>query len=218
MYNPLRRLKQSTVAFIALAAFLVPVQSCHAAADEIKIPSTFTHIMLTKQTVAPEVSKCLPAISKTMLSSIEKDFPQSGAISTVQSKEGFFIIMNTNGYCIQKSANNYPILATEAFYKTANPPSKVPTEVTEKWYTEIATLIAKKGNAKVAYVFSNGNAMLVDYSVKDAYLLYPHSFKKAGEWESEKIDLKYSDKMMDSFDATEYNKKPQKSYLLAHRR
>ena len=153
-----------------------------------------------------------------MLSDIAAKFPQSGAITTVQNNDGYFVIADTNGYCIQKSANNYPILATEAFYKTANPPSDVPTDVTEKWYQEIATLIAQKGNANVAYVFENGNAMIVDYSAKDAYLLYPHSFKKAGEWESDKIDVKFSDSRMKSFDATEYNKKAEKQYLLSHRR
>ena len=218
MHTPMRRLTLSAVFFLTFAACLAPLTDCRAAADEISIPSTFTHVLLTKQTVSSEVSKCLPAISEKMLSNIASDFPHTGSIATVQSSNGYFVIAETSGYCIQKSANNHPILATEAFYKTANPPSEVPTETTEKWYTEIATAIAQKGTAKVAYVFSNGNAMIVDYSVKGAYLLYPHSFKNAGEWESEGIDMKFSDKKMDSFDATQYNSKSEKSNLLLHRR
>lgn len=218
MYNPMRRLKHSAVFFLTLAACLGPMTDCRAASDEISIPSTLTHVLLTKETLAPEVTKCLPAVNQTILSSVVADFPQSSGITTVQNNDGYFVISNTSGYCIQKSANKYPIFAVEAFYMTANPSNEVPTEVTEKWYREIATLIAKKGTAKVAFVFSNGNAMRVDYSIKDAYLLYPHSFKKAGEWEAEQIDAKFSHAMMNSFDATEYNNKPQKSYLLAHRK
>ena len=218
MYIPMHRMKLSAVFFLAFVVCTVLVTDCRAATGAINIQSTFTHISLTKETVASEVSKCLPAINKSMLSNITADFPQSGGISTVQSKNGYFVISNTNGYCMQKSASNYPVLATEAFYKTANPPKEVSSAVTEKLYTEIATLIAQKGKAKVAYVFSNGNAMVVDYSVKDAYLSYPHSFKKAGEWESEKIDVKFSDGNMNTFDVTRYNQVSEKKYLLSHRK
>lgn len=217
MYSPMRCLKHYAVFFLALAVGLVSVPDCWAATKDINIPSTFTHVLLTKQTVAPEIEKCLPGVSPHFLTNITSDFPKAGSTITIQNSAGFFVISNTNGYCVQKSKDNYPILAAEAFYKTANPPSDVPKDVTDKLYKDIAVLIAKKGQAKVAYAFNNGNAIIVDYSVKDATLIYPHYFKKAGEWESEKIDIRFTHKMMESFDVTEYDKQTQKLYLLAHR-
>lgn len=217
MYSAMHRLQQSVALILTLVACLAPVTNCPAATNEIDIPNTFTHILLTKQTVADEVAKCLPSVSQEMVSNIAGKFPQSDSITTVQTKDGYFVILNTNGYCIQKSSNDYPILAIEAFYNTANPSKEVPAEVTEKLYKKIAVLIAQKGTAKVAFVFTNGNAMIVDYSVKDAYLLYPHHFKKSGEWESEKIDIKFNDKRMKTFHSTKYDNQEQKKYLLAHR-
>jgi len=222
MYKPMRlpkhNLSYSLRSLLLLVLCCLPLTDSRAEKNEINIPSTFNEVELSKKTVVSEIIKCLPSAPQDFLSRTTADFPEGdGVISTVSGPTGWFVIRGTRGYCVPKSTNGYPILATEAFQDTVNP-SPVPTRVAEQWYKQIATLIAQKGSAKVAYVFDNGNAALADYSsTKGSELHYSLSFKKAGGWETEKLDAKFSDKAMQSCSIRQYGGKFEKSYFLLHR-
>ncbi|MCL1825907.1 MAG: hypothetical protein FWG26_08230 [Betaproteobacteria bacterium] len=184
--------------------------------DLFSIPNAIVELKLSRDTAGPEIKKCLPKMSQDIITRALDGFPKPRERTvTLSSEDGFFAIIEKSGYCIQKSTSGYPMLAPEAFYETVNP-NNVPSKLKEQWYKRIATLIAQKGVARIAYVDVKGGAYIVDYSInKDdpIFLFYPFVFKKHGEWESEKLDAKFSDNRLNSIRATEYNEKHEKPYL-----
>jgi hypothetical protein len=74
-----------------------------------------------------------------------------------------------------------------------------------------------KGVAKVAYVANNGNAFIARFWLEktpDYALSYSSIYKKAGEWESEKLDVRFSDPSMKSVSETKRSGLDQKKFPL----
>jgi len=206
------------VASLVLSS-LISLSECRAEENAISIPKSFTKLKLSKGNIASEIANCLPGMNQEFVTKSDtvKDFPQPHAVIRIESaNDGYFHILNTSGYCVQKSANGHPILPTEAFYKTVNPLGKLSSTLTEQWYEEIARLIAQKGHARVAFVFSNGNATIADYKIEKEnpdILVYSENFKKSGEWESGNFDAKFSNKGLEQISVTKYNDKSEKPYI-----
>ena len=168
--------------------------------DQIRIKPKFDSILLTKENLAIERSKCVPFTfvqSNTRgLDDAVSEFPRKNVTVAVghESSSKKFIYRGTTGLCLEFSANGYPIYAAETFIGTANP-AGVPPDVTDGWYMKIARKIAINGRAKVVYVTRKGTAYLVSYWCDQTgvfALNYWSEFKKVGEWESTEVDYKFS--------------------------
>lgn len=189
---------------------------------KVQISSKFQTIALKRETLAAEINKCVPQISvssEKMNQELSK-FPGTNIVlhGHVSSANQFWV-NKTMGMCLQRSSERFPILAAEAFLETVNPVG-VPPDVTDGWYKQIALVIATKGAAKVAYAFEKGNAFVVDYWVDSSQghkLQYSSSFRKAGNWESERLDLRLSHPSMSSVGETKRGSETAKVNLLSHR-
>ncbi len=197
-------------------------QKNHAEKSKEVIPAKFDAIALTKENYAAQVNKCIPTISvdASYLKDSIKNFPSNG-ITTYQNPKvpSLFVVHQKTAVCMKLSANKYPIFATEAFIDTVNP-NGVSQKVMDKWYRQIAILIAQKGSAKIAYVVNNGNAFIVNYSVKSDFaqqLNYSMQFKKAGTWESEKLDSKFTHASLSGVEETKRGGQGAKPFPLSHR-
>ena len=97
-----------------------------------------------------------------------------------------FVVNGAIGTCVMFSENRYPIWAAEVFYKSVSP-TGVPKQVTDSWYSLLAKDIALTGQAKAAYIFNTGRAVMVTYSIlRGAYLAhsftYKSEFKNIDSW------------------------------------
>ncbi|MDR2451585.1 MAG: hypothetical protein LBE85_07430 [Candidatus Accumulibacter sp.] len=215
--NPLKL----TTAILLVFAFVATAQATDTVQTET-IQNKFNVINLKKETFGAEVNKCIPAISvdSPLLKDSIKDFP-SNAITTYRSSgvASVFVAHRTTGLCLKLSPGKHPIFAAEAFIETVNPVG-VPQNVVDDWYKRIAATIAQKGSAKIAYVFDNGNAFFVNYSVESdspCQLMYSLQFKEAGTWESEKLDSKFTHASLSNISETKRNKQSIKHHPLLHR-
>lgn len=197
-------------------------QKTNAAQENTSISSKFDAIKLTKETYAKQVNKCIPAISvdAPYLKDSIKNFPSNG-VTTYQNPKvaSLFVAHQKTAVCMKLSPEKYPVFAAEAFIETVNP-NGVPQNIVNNWYQQIATLIAQKGSAKIAYVVDNGNAFIVNYSVKSDFahqLMYPMQFKKAGTWESEKLDSKFTHASLSGVNETKRGGQSIKPFPLSHR-
>lgn len=168
--------------------------------DQIKIKSKFDSILLTKDNLAIERSKCVPFTfvqsDTRRMDDAVRDFPRKNVTIAVghESSSKKFIYRGTTGLCLEFSSNGYPIYAAETFIGTANP-TGVPPDVTDGWYMKIARKIAIDGRAKVAYVTRKGTAYIVSYWCEQTGVValnYWSEFKKVGEWENTEFDYKFS--------------------------
>jgi hypothetical protein len=219
--NPLKL----TTAILLVFAFVTtaPLALAQATSNGTnQIQSKFDVIKLEKETLRTEVNKCIPAISadSSLLKDGIKDFP-GNAITTYQGSKAasVFVVFRTTGLCLKLSPKKYPIFAAEAFIKTVSPDG-VPQNVVDDWYKRVAATIAQKGSAKIAYVFNNGNAFIVNYSVKSDspyQLMYLSQFKKAGTWESEKLDSKFTHASLSGVTESKWNEQSIKPHPLLHR-
>jgi hypothetical protein len=167
--NPLKLTSAILLVFALVAT--APPALAQATNDQYganKIQSKFDVIKLKKETFGTEVNKCIPTISadSSFLEDSIKDFPSNG-IRTYRNPAvaSIFVVHQTTGLCLKLSPEKHPIFAAEAFVKTVDPKG-VPQNVVDGWHKQIAATIAQKGSARIAYVFSNGNAFIVNYSVK----------------------------------------------------
>lgn len=165
--------------------------------NQITIPSKFKLVTLTKDNFFYEANKCVQSYNPdaAALRKVLDKFPSDDVMGAghVRSSKTF-IVHQTRGFCLERSASNFPILAAEAIDKTVNPQGAAP-QITDNWNKQIAMLIAIKGTAKVAYTFSNGNAFIATYwvsSSNNTSLLYSSEFKKAGAWENEVLDRRFN--------------------------
>jgi hypothetical protein len=212
-------LKLTALVLFAGAFLAAPL----AATQEIQIKSKFDAVELTKETFGTEVNKCIPAIaadSPFLRDSVNKDFPVNDFRTISNSAvASVFVVYQRTAFCLKLSAGKHPIYATEAFIKTVSPGGP-PEKVVEGWYRQIATLIAQKGSARIAYVFANGNAFIANYSAETdspRRLLYSSEFRKAGDWESEKLDNRFTHASLSEVTVTKWNDKEVKPFLLLHR-
>jgi hypothetical protein len=159
--------------------------------DKVKIMSTFARIEITRENLGKEASRCISDVDADdwRIKQELRDFPSNKIkmVSHANSSKKF-VFWKTTGICLEESTERFPIFAAEMFLKTVNP-NGVPDEITDEWYRQIALLIATRGNAKIAYVLTSGNAYLANYWIDRPMphkLLYSMDFKKAGTWEMEK--------------------------------
>ena len=190
--------------------------------SKIKIESHFTSIEVTRQNLPSEITKCIPQLNTRSknIKDLQDKFPEKHTIVGLghENSSKTFLLRQTTGICIQKSSNKFPIFASEAIIGTVNPEG-VPPDVVDDWYKQIARLIATKGVAKIAYVFGNGNIFAATYWVEptsEFTLFYDDVFKKAGTWEKEKFDAKFSHPSISSVTETKIDGLKEKRFPLAH--
>jgi hypothetical protein len=209
-----------TILVLFAGAFLATAPL--ASAQEIQIKSKFDTVKLTKETYGTEVAKCIPTFSadSSFVKDHLKNFPFDGFMThTNSSVASVFVAHQTTGLCLKLSPGKYPIYAAEAFVETVNPEGP-PEKVIDGWYKQIAALIARKGSAKIAYVFGNGNAFIANYSVESDRpyrLSYSTQFNKAGAWENEKLDAKFTHASLSNISETKRDGQGVKPYVLLHR-
>ncbi|NJM43762.1 MAG: hypothetical protein HC858_06840 [Brachymonas sp.] len=170
--------------------------------NHISIPAKFDTQPVNAQTISRAAQPCLPWLltaSGPGLPKLVEDIEKSktGMVSyTMRNSGNLFVIHREQAFCVQRSTAMLPILAAEALMDTAHPVG-LPAGVLESWHSQIARRLAVVGQAKVAYSSSEGgNTSIVHYwlnSVGSRLLIkYSHTFKKAGEWEKDLIDLHFS--------------------------
>jgi hypothetical protein len=199
-----------------------PPPSDYVPLDQIQIASRFDTVEVTPDTLGTEVVKCVPQMNPDSqgIKKVLQGFPSANINAFGHaSSSRIFILHRTTGTCMQRSAAKFPIFAAEAFVGTVSP-SGVPPDVVDGWYKQIAMQIARKGTAKVAFVFNNGNAFVANYWVEataDFSLYYSSAFRKAGTWETENFDARFSDSTLSSISETKTSGKAEKTYPFSHR-
>lgn len=190
--------------------------------SEVQITSRFNTVEVTRETLGLEVNKCIPQINADSQGIKQKlgKFPSDNSWAIGQaSSANIFLLRRTTAVCLHKSSEKFVIFSAEAFFDTANPHS-IPPDIIENWYKQIALLVATKGVAKVAYVFSNGNAFVVSYWIEKPLefgIFYSSVNKKAGEWEKDNFDAKFSHPSLESMSLTKRSGLSQKMDPLSHR-
>ncbi len=188
----------------------------------VTIASRYDAVQVTRKTIGAELSTCIPQInldSQYVKGEIQK-FPSDMILKFGYPNSGkMFLLHQTTAVCLQESSEKFPIFAAEEFIDTINPQGVSP-KVADGWYKHIALLIAAKGKAKIAYVLGNGDAYITEYWVEsdqDFQLHYSCVFKRAGEWEKEKLDATFSNPSMTNISETKRSGLSIKRFPLAHR-
>jgi hypothetical protein len=186
--------------------------------DKVKIMSTFARIEITRENLSKEARRCISDENADdwRIRRELRDFPSNKIkmVSHANSSKKF-VFWKTTGICLEESTERFPIFAAEMFLKTVNP-NGVPDEIADEWYRQIALLIATRGSAKIAYVFTSGNAYLANYWIdgsKPYELLYSKDFRKVGTWEMEKIDIRFTHPAMKGISENQINYESKK-YML----
>jgi hypothetical protein len=180
---------------------LVPV-------DQISVPAKFETTPLTAAALPRAVQPCLPWLITNDgpgLSKLVADIEKSKTMVVVYGHPrsgNLFVMTREQGFCVQRTTTLLPILAAETLLETAHP-TGMPEAVHESWNRQIAQRLAVVGQVRVAYPQVNGNAYIVQFW-QDAEgsrlrLKYSHTFKKAGEWEKDLIDLQFSHPQANGF-------------------
>lgn len=193
--------------------------------EQMEILGQFPRVFLTGENLGTQVRKCIPTMpySASSVTSMASKLPlptnQVSVLSHASSASSFMVIRDM-GVCIKSSEKDYPVFAAEALLGTANPTGPSP-DVIEGWNRQIVKKIAEAGIAKVAYQFANGNALVATYWVGEkppkTTIQYNGNLKKAGEWESDSLDFRFSHPDVKSFSTTERDGQKQKINLLDHR-
>lgn len=188
---------------------------------QVHIQSRFDSVELTRENYGTEANRCVPQLdgnSQGIKKQLEK-YPNKDIVGLGHaSSSKLFIVQNTTAFCLHRSSEKFPIFAAEAFFNTINPKG-VPPDVLDGWYKQIAMTIALRGVAKVAYAFGNGNAYITSYWVETSSqtLSYSNSFKKAGTWDTERIDVRFTHPTLSSVSETKRGGASEKASLLGHR-
>ncbi|MBA4381965.1 MAG: hypothetical protein C0406_05305 [Sideroxydans sp.] len=190
--------------------------------SQLSIPDRFEDVKLTTSNLDEVITKCVPTIPHSSEAIANKlrnmnDTNISGFGHT--SSANVFIAYKSNGFCLNRSSNKYPVLAAEAFEMTVNP-SGVAKDVLTDWYKQISMKIANDGSASVLYTFENGNAQLAKFwfdPPQSFILTYTSSFMKAGTWENKSYDLKFSHPSMTGVSEVKRGNTSRKPFLIDHR-
>lgn len=189
------------------AGFAPPVD--YVPLDQVQIANRFEIVSVNAANLGVEAQRCVPTLppaSKSVADTAGRlPLPVTTVITLAHlSSSSSFVISGTRAVCIRQSAAQYPIFAAEAFTSTVNP-SGVPPTVTDGWYAQIAKRIAETGRVTVAYVFSNGNANVASYWVEAPNkntIRYASEFKKAGTWETDTYDFRFSNPSLSGVSST----------------
>ena len=163
--------------------------------SQIEILTQLPTVKLSKSNFLDKLQSCTSSYTISMVNHAVENFGNSSSrgdrahFGKTREAPAAFVVYGAVGTCVRFSENRYPIWAAEVFYRSASP-TGVPTHVTDAWYSLLAKDIALKGQAKAAYVFDTGRAVVVTYSVrKDAYIahgfLYKSEFKNVNSWSIE---------------------------------
>lgn len=225
----------ATLAVVGLSACVTsPTQTSSRATaqpdlvalNNIQIPDEFSVFDLSADTLPAQARQCVSTMAESSkgIQDLVRDFPRDRATVVIghTGSASRFVVMGKQAVCLRYSETRYPIFAIEAFQNTVNPVLRGDSkQVVNDWFRQIATLLARNGSVKVAYAFKNGNAFIATYSVEDPVaptLHFSSRFKRVGEWENERVDLKFSDPALNSVVEFRVNGKSEKSNLLGHRR
>lgn len=163
------------------------------ALNDISISNRFDFVDASPAKFRESLFSCIPNYSTK-----PEWTPLPTGISTAYMKNVYakiFLLRGTQGHCLNRSVTGFPIFAGDAFLKTVNPVG-VPDSVSESWYQRIADNVAKKGFAKVVYVFKNANANVVRYWIdpsKPVEINFTSEMKMAGQWNTEGVDSVFED-------------------------
>ena len=188
--------------------------------EDIQIADHFSPTELNDTNAADAVLRCLPTIPResAALTKVRADLPlKRGQTVTIghSSSASRFVITGNKGLCIRYSDANFPIFATQAFVNTVEPAGISP-DIRNDWYRQIAHKLALHGIVRVAYVFPNGNAFMARYWADKGgpTLVYSSTFHKAGRWEKDPVELKFTDPNLQSVSVIETNGRRHKVNLL----
>jgi hypothetical protein len=203
-----------------------PPPQDYVAFDGLRIESRFPSVELTRENVAAEATRCIPQLEGTGagIKQLTSKLPLPPGTSTLLghvSSASQFMVSRSTGICLQQSQARHTILAAEAFVDTVSPVG-IPPDVLDDWYKQIALKMAQAGAVKVAYVYTNGNAVAVSYwfgsgETEKRTLYYSQEFKKAGAWEAGSYGLVFKHANLASISETKRNGVGRKSDFISQR-
>ncbi|MFN3738844.1 hypothetical protein [Hydrogenophaga sp.] len=179
---------------------IFPPPTDYVKRDDIRIEDQFVLVKLDAKNLGEEAVKCVSSAEagSALLQKLATSLPlPPGRMTTFfhAGSASTFMVYRDSATCIRQSEDRYPILAAEAFRDTVTPKGPQP-DVTVDWNRKIARKLALSGMVRVAYVMTNGNAFLANYWVEEELprttLRYSKAFRKAGEWENEAVDFRFS--------------------------
>lgn len=192
---------------------------------QVQAKTRFDTVVLTAANFGEVTKRCISTWPDSATRRIvsEGQFSAPRGTTVVHSHSGhasYLVISGGLGFCVQQSERGHPILAAEAFYKTANPEGP-PPDVTDAWYVQIAERIARDGTATAIYPFPNGNAYVAKYWLPTSIgsvvsLNYSADFKRAGQWSATPSDIVLAHAATSTFSVVQYGSRHAKS-LLGHR-
>eukprot|EP01136_Pigoraptor_vietnamica_P019722 Opistho-1_new@67673 len=192
---------------------------------QIQAKTRFDTVALTSANFGAVAKSCISTWRDTatqrIISEGQISAPRGSTVVHSHSAHASYLVVVGNlGFCVQQSERGYPILASEAFYKTVNPEGP-PAAVTDAWYAQIAELLAREGSATAIYTFSNGNAYVTKYWFATTpgsviSLNYSADFKRAGQWSATPSDIVLTHPATSTFSVVQYNNRHAKNFL-AHR-
>lgn len=165
------------------------------ALKDIRIPSHFDFVDVTAANFREVLLQCLPQFAANATAT---QMPPPAAVSAVYAgaqTAPLFVLKKSKGLCVHRSASNFPIFAADEFLETITP-AGVADSVIDRWNQRIAELIARKGEARIAYVFGDGHASIATYWVHASQPLELHYAarpKAIGEWEQQDVDARFAD-------------------------
>ena len=186
--------------------------------EQVVIDREFLRTPLTRESIGVEANKCVPPldVESSGVKKFVRDFPSRSIVSLGHaSSASTFVVQQTTAVCIRQSDQGHPIFAAEAFAETVNPQG-VPPDVRDAWYKQMAMGIASRGQVRVAYAFTNGNAFVATYWVEAAAkqaLSYTSEFKKKGEWETGRFDMTLTHPALSGVSETMRGKARQKYFV-----
>ncbi len=186
-----------------------PSPTDFVALDQIEIANNFEFININDSNIDQALKKCLPTLPShsSAAQHAHEMLGKTNATSIFAhaSSASRFVMRTNQAVCLPFSASHYPIFPAEMIEDTANAKGPAP-EVIQDWDRQIAKAIAIRGEARVAYVFANGNAFTVRYYAdqNDVVLHYPSALLKVGMWEKDSYDIKFTGDMT-SFATVERN-------------
>lgn len=179
--------------------------------EDIQIADRFSPTELTDANASDAVLQCLPTMPResAALTNIRAELPLKPGQAKIighASSASRFLITGNKGLCIRYSESNSPILAAQAFFNTIEPIGISP-DILNDWHRQIAHKLALHGVVRVAYVFPNGNAFMTHYWANKGgpALGYSSTFHKAGQWEKDPIELKFTDPNLQSVNVVEHD-------------
>jgi hypothetical protein len=202
-----------------------PTKTGYVPLTQIQPKPRFDTVALTSANFGEVAKSCISTWGDTATQRIISDGQISAprgstVVHSHSAHASYLVVVGSLGFCVQQSERGYPILASEAFYKTVNPEGPT-AAVTDAWYAQIAERLASEGSATAIYPFPNGNAYVTKYWFPPSTgsvisLNYSADFKRAGQWSAIPSDIVLVHPATSTFSVVQYNNRHAKNFL-AHR-